>query len=80
MVKRWAQELLRYTFAVLHGLNLMLWGVDSLSRQYVKLIIAHLFISNILHDQDKWHLQQACQQNDFIYSQNQKLTLKVLIF
>ena len=44
MVQRWAQELLGYTFSIVHRPNRMMCDVDALSRWYVKLIVAHLCI------------------------------------
>ena len=55
MVQRWAQELLGYTFGALHIPNQMMCDDDALSRQYGKLIVARLFVSNILHDRNKRH-------------------------
>ena len=55
MVQRLAQELLVYNFAVVHIPNQMMCDDDALSRQYGKLIVARLFVSNILHDRNKRH-------------------------
>ena len=55
MVQRWAQELMGYIFAAVHRPNQMMCDIDALSRRYGKLIVAHLCISNILHNFDARH-------------------------
>ena len=76
MLQRWKQELLGYTFAVVHRPNRIMCDVDALSRRYRKLIVAHLCISNILHDHDELHRPQAYQQDDFISSRKSKMNIE----
>ena len=54
----------------------MMCDVDSFYRQYGKLIVAHLCISNILHDRNKRHKPQAYQQDDFISSHKSKMNME----
>ena len=75
MLQRWKQELLGYTFAVVHRPNRIMCDVDALSRRYRKLIVAHLCISNILHDRDKRNRPQAYQWDDIISSWKSKMNI-----
>ena len=76
MVQQWAQELLGYNVSVLHTPNIIMCDVDALSRQYGKLIVAHLCISNIIHDSDKRHQPQAYQRDYFISSRKSKMNIE----
>ena len=76
MVQRWAQELLGYTSVAVHRPNLMMCDVDALSRRYGNLTVAHICVSNILHDRNKRHQQKAYQQDDFISLQKSKINIE----
>ena len=54
----------------------MMCDVDEFSRQYSKLIVAYLYIKNILHDCDNCQRPQAYQQDDFISSQKSKINIE----
>ena len=56
--------------------NRIMCGVDALSRRYGKLIVAHLCISNILHDRDKRNRPQAYQWDDIISSWKSKMNIE----
>ena len=78
-MQRWAQELLGYNFYLMHILNQMMCDFDALSRRYRKLIVAHLCISNILHDQDKRHRPQAYRLDDYNSSQKYKMNIEGIV-
>ena len=61
MLQRWAQELLGYNFSTVHRPNRMMCDVDTLSILYGNMILAHLYVSDILHDRDECHRPQAYQ-------------------
>ena len=50
--------------------------VDALSRKCRKLIVSHLYISNILHDCNKRPKLQAYQRDNFISSRKSKMNIE----
>ena len=54
----------------------MMCDIDALSRRYGKLIVAHLCISNILHNFDARHWPQAYQRDDFFSSHKSKMNIE----
>ena len=48
MICHWAQELLGYQYTVVHGFNMTMVNVDSLTRRFIPLIAHHCMIASIL--------------------------------
>ncbi len=65
MVSRWAQELLGYSFSVVHRSAKMMGDVDALTRRFGNHLASHFFISTILRGQDRLDRPRAYLHTTF---------------
>ncbi len=66
MVRRWTQELLGYSFAVVHRKENMMRDVDSITRMYGKSVGQYVMITQILHCQDAVDRPSAYKTSHFL--------------
>ena len=72
MVRRWAQELLGYDFAIVHRPTRIMADVDSLIRHYGRIIAIHVGVASILKDRYLRQLPDAYHQRYFFHEKKVK--------
>jgi hypothetical protein len=68
VIRRWAQELLGYHFAVIHRPARMMADVDALSRRYVGLVRQYMIYAATLSTADR--LRRPCAYNPSLFPQH----------
>ena len=75
MVRRWAQELLGYDFAIVHRPTRIMADVDSLIRHYGRIIAIHVGVASILKDRYLRQLPDAYHQKYFFTKKKSKMNI-----